>query len=262
MYASRQLATVILAAGKGTRMKDPGKSKVMFELKDRPMIQYVVELALEISSDLVVVVVGYQKESVMDFIEEEFPNSMGKIAFAHQDEQLGTGHAVMQAAPHLSDYEGDVLVLSGDVPLLQPATLKRLIDKHASEGALATLLTTRMEDPTGYGRIVRDKNGMVEQIVEEKDANEEVRRIDEINVGIYVFKAKTLFETLPQVTNNNRQGEYYLPDVVKIYVDRGEKVAPLLTEDVEETHGINTVEQLKHAEALLLERERQASPAS
>ncbi|MCB0315166.1 MAG: UDP-N-acetylglucosamine pyrophosphorylase, partial [Calditrichaeota bacterium] len=160
------------------------------------------------------------------------------------------------------DYEGDVLVLSGDVPLLQPATLKRLIDKHASEGALATLLTTRMEDPTGYGRIVRDKNGMVEQIVEEKDANEEVRRIDEINVGIYVFKAKTLFETLPQVTNNNRQGEYYLPDVVKIYVDRGEKVAPLLTEDVEETHGINTVEQLKHAEALLLERERQASPAS
>ncbi|MCB0292016.1 MAG: NTP transferase domain-containing protein [Calditrichaeota bacterium] len=250
-----KIATVILAAGKGTRMKSD-LPKVLHELNNRPMVSYVVEAAKAVGSEKNVLVVGHQKELVMETIRDE------AVVFAVQSPQLGTGHAVMQAAPHLSDYEGDVLVLSGDVPLLQPATLKRLIDKHASEGALATLLTTRMEDPTGYGRIVRDKNGMVEQIVEEKDANEEVRRIDEINVGIYVFKAKTLFETLPQVTNNNRQGEYYLPDVVKIYVDRGEKVAPLLTEDVEETHGINTVEQLKHAEALLLERERQASPAS
>lgn len=250
-----KIATVILAAGKGTRMKSD-LPKVLHKLNNRPMVEYVIDAAKAVGSEQNVLVVGHQKERVMETIRD------AAVVFAVQSPQLGTGHAVMQAAPHLRNYEGEVLVLSGDVPLLQPATLKRLIEKHASEGALATLLTTRMDDPTGYGRIVRDENGMVKQIVEEKDASEEVRRIDEINVGIYVFKAKALFETLPQVTNNNRQGEYYLPDVVKIYVDRGEKVAPLLTEDVEETHGINTVEQLKHAEALLLEREQQASPAS
>ncbi len=241
------LATVVMAAGKGTRMKSD-LPKVLHPLNDRPMVNYVIDAAKAVGSDKTVLIVGHKKELVIETIQDD------GVEFAVQSPQLGTGHAVMQAAPNLKNFEGNVLVLSGDVPLLQAGTLRRLIDIHESEGALATLLTTNMDDPTGYGRIVRDENNFVRKIVEEKDADDEIREIQEINVGIYIFTAKELFATLPQVTNNNRQGEYYLPDVVKIYVDRNEKVAAVLTEDVEETHGINTVDQLKNAEEILMAR--------
>lgn len=241
------LATVVMAAGKGTRMKSD-LPKVLHPLNGRPMVNYVIDAAKAVGSDKTVLIVGHKKELVIETIQDD------GVEFAVQSPQLGTGHAVMQAAPNLKDFDGNVLVLSGDVPLLQAGTLRRLIDIHQEEGALATLLTTNMDDPTGYGRIVRDENNFVRQIVEEKDADDDIRKIQEINVGIYIFTAKELFATLPQVTNNNRQGEYYLPDVVKIYVDRNEKVAAVLTEDVEETHGINTVDQLKNAEEILMTR--------
>jgi UDP-N-acetylglucosamine diphosphorylase/glucosamine-1-phosphate N-acetyltransferase len=212
------------------------------------MVEYVIDVAEEIGSEKVVLIVGHEKELVIETVKER------DVEFAVQSPQLGTGHAVLQSKPHFKDYEGDILVLSGDVPLLRAETLQELIRIHEEEHPLATLLTTRMEDPTGYGRVIRDSEGFLKQIVEEKDASEEIRKIQEINVGIYIFNARELFHTLPLVKNDNRQGEYYLPDVLKIYVERGEKIAAVLTEDVEETHGINTVEQLKHAEGILTQR--------
>lgn len=242
-----KIATVILAAGKGTRMKSD-LPKVLHTLNNRPMVEYVIDVAEEIQSEKIVLIVGHQKERVMETV-----NRRG-VAFAVQSPQLGTGHAVLQAKPFFEKFDGELLVLSGDVPLLRAETLQKLIAIHTSENPLATLLTTKMADPTGYGRVVRDSAGFVRKIVEEKDASEEIRKIKEINVGIYIFKAQPLFEVLPMLKNDNRQGEYYLPDVLKIYVERGEKIAAVLTEDVEETHGINTVEQLKHAEEILRAR--------
>lgn len=241
------IATVILAAGKGTRMKSD-LPKVLHTLNNRPMVEYVIDVAEEIGSEKVVLIVGHEKELVIETVKER------DVEFAVQSPQLGTGHAVLQAKSHFKDFEGNILVLSGDVPLLQTKTLQELIQIHEKENPLATLLTTRMEDPTGYGRVIRDSDGFVKKIIEEKDAGEDIRKIQEINVGIYIFNARELFYTLPLVKNDNRQGEYYLPDVLKIYVERGEKIAAVLTEDVEETHGINTVEQLKHAEKILTQR--------
>ncbi len=248
MYASRQLATVILAAGKGTRMKDPGKSKVMFELKDQPMIQYVIELALEISSDLIVVVVGYKKESVMAFIEEEFPNSMDKIVFAHQDEQLGTGHAVMQAKEFLNDFKGDVLILSGDVPLLKPETISEFLEFHYENANSASMISALFDDPHGYGRVVRDINMDVTEIVEEKDATEIQKQIKEINSGIYLIDSKYLLEALDNLSDDNAQGEYYLTDIFKYLRENKKKVGAYPVENKLEITGVNTIEQLKELE--------------
>lgn len=238
------LATVILAAGKGTRMNSD-LPKVLHPLNNKPMISYVVDTAEQTGSQKTVLVIGHKKELVEEAMKDR------KVEFAVQEVQLGTGHAVMQAKDALAGFEGNILVLSGDVPLLRASTLKKLIDIHQESGSMATLLTTHMEDPTGYGRILRDDTGHVVRIVEEKDANEEIRTINEINVGIYVFKAAELFAALPHVKNDNRQGEYYLPDVLKIYVERGEKLSAVVTEDTEETHGINTVEQLQNSEKIL-----------
>ncbi|MFZ0388929.1 MAG: sugar phosphate nucleotidyltransferase [Calditrichia bacterium] len=243
-----ELATIILAAGQGTRMKSD-LPKVIHPINKRPMIHYVIDVAEAIGSGRIVVIIGHKKEMVMEALKSR------NVEFIVQAEQLGTGHAVQQTAALFKEYEGDVLVLSGDVPLLSPATLQQLLDIHQKERPIASLLTAELDDPSGYGRILRNRGGFVERIVEHKDADEVVRKIKEINVGIYIFKAKPLFETLPQINNENSQGEYYLPDVVKIYVDRGEKVAAVVAVHPDETHGINDVEQLKAAEALLLNRD-------
>ncbi len=240
-------ATIVMAAGKGTRMNSD-LPKVLHPLNHKPMIAYVVETAVEIGSEKTILIVGHQKEMVIDAMKN-YP-----VEYAVQAQQLGTGHAVMQAKLALENFEGNVLVLSGDVPLLRSKSLNKLIDIHEKSGSIATLLTANIDDPTGYGRIVRNENGLVVKIVEEKDASDDIRKIKEINVGIYIFKSAELFATLPLVKNDNRQGEYYLPDVLKIYVERGEKLSAVVTEDVEETHGINTVEQLKSAERILQNR--------
>ncbi len=242
------LSTVILAAGKGKRMKSD-LPKVLHPLNGRPMIHYVIDVAEAIGSEKIVLIVGHKKEMVMESTRNR------SVVYVVQEQQLGTGHAVLQTRPLFEKYNGSILVLSGDVPLLQASTLKRLIAVHQKERPLATLLTANMDDPTGYGRIVRDNRGFVKQIVEEKDASPEIRKIKEINVGIYIFESPPLFEALPLINNDNQQGEYYLPDVIKIYVDRGEKIAAVLTADVEETHGINNVEQLRYAEAILRKRQ-------
>ncbi|MEJ2049920.1 MAG: sugar phosphate nucleotidyltransferase [Calditrichota bacterium] len=242
-----ELATIILAAGKGKRMKSD-LPKVLHQLNGRPMVHYVIDAAEAIGSNKIVLIVGHKKEMVIESCRDR------KVEYITQEEQLGTGHAVLQTAPLFDNFKGNILVLSGDVPLLTPRTLNSLIEIHQNQNPLASLLTAEMDDPTGYGRIVRDGAGFVNKIVEHKDADPETLRIREINVGIYIFESDQLFRTLPLLSDDNSQGEYYLPDVVKIYVDRGEKVAAVLTPDVEETHGINDVYQLRRAEQILNSR--------
>jgi bifunctional UDP-N-acetylglucosamine pyrophosphorylase/glucosamine-1-phosphate N-acetyltransferase len=241
-------ATIILAAGKGKRMKSD-LPKVLHPINGRPMVCYVIETARMLGSNKIVLIIGHKKELVIS--ETQGLN----VEYVVQEKQLGTGHAVLQCAPIFKDYYGNLLVLSGDVPLLTPHTLQKLIEIQQREKPLASLLTTEMDDPTGYGRVIRDRNGLVTMIVEHKDANEQILKIKEINVGIYIFESSALFQTLPQLKNDNKQGEYYLPDVVKIYVERGEKVAAVLTRNVEETYGINNIEQLKKAEEILISRD-------
>lgn len=243
----KSFATVILAAGKGTRMNSD-LAKVLHEINGQPLVQYVIDVALDLGSERTILIIGHQREKVKDACKN-LP-----VEYAVQAEQLGTGHAVLMTVELLKNYKHDLLVLSGDVPLLTRSTLQKLIQTHQESGALATLLTSELDDPTGYGRVIRDSNNHVIKIVEHKDATAEELKINEINVGIYIFKCRPLFQTLKRVKNDNSQGEYYLPDVVKMYVDAGEKVVAQLTKNFDETRGINTISQLKEAETILFNR--------
>ena len=246
----RDLAVLIMAAGKGTRMKDPSKAKVMYEILGKPMVHYVVDLAYNLKANNVIVIVGYKREAVIDYISKSYP----KIEIAVQAEQLGTGHAVMQTQTALKDFNGDVIVLSGDVPLLTAKSMQQLIDHHFKTQASATILTAQVEDPTGYGRIIRNGDSSVKKIVEQKDATEEERQVKEINSGIYIFDKQKLFGGLQQITPNNVQKEYYLTDVFEYYWNHRWRVSALRATYVDEILGINTLEQLKEAETIQLAR--------
>ncbi len=239
--SERELAVVIMAAGKGTRMNNPEMAKVMFPVGGSPMIRHVVDRALECRPGIVVVIVGHNRGSVMEYLTATFGDAVG---FAEQVEQLGTGHAVMQAAPRLEGFDGDLLVLSGDVPLLSYATLGSLWDTHAATGAVATVLTVIADDPTGYGRVIRNEDGSVARIVEHKDATEEERSVAEINSGIYLFRAPELLAALAELGNDNAQHEYYLTDVFGWFRKGGMPVAAYASPDFGEVQGINTVAQL------------------
>lgn len=243
------LAVVIMAAGKGTRMNDPERAKVMFPIGGRPMVAHVVDCAFRCGAGPVILIIGYKGESVREYFADVAPDA--PLQFAEQREQLGTAHAVMQAGPFLQDFRGDVLVLSGDVPLLSSRTLESLVELHRADGAAGTVLTVTAPDPAGYGRVIRDENGAVARIVEHKDATEQERLVDEINAGIYVFNAPALFDALPRVGNANVQGEYYLPDVLSIFLADGLGVSAYRSENFGEIQGINTVEQLRAAEESL-----------
>jgi UDP-N-acetylglucosamine diphosphorylase/glucosamine-1-phosphate N-acetyltransferase len=239
------LAVVILAAGLGKRMKSPDKPKVMFEIGGRPMIDYVVNLAIRVKAGRVIPIVGNHKELVIDFLNTKFPDC--KIEYAIQDEQLGTGHAVMQTEKLLNDFDGEVLILSGDVPLLKYETVQKLIDEHFSSKNYATLLTTMSGNPSGYGRIVRNEKGNFQKIVEDKDANEEEKKIKEVNPAIYIVNSKILFDALRKITPENSQKEYYLTDIFH-FIPK-EKTGTVITNDELEVTGINSLEQLKEMES-------------
>lgn len=243
-----KLATVILAAGKGKRMKNPEKSKVMFELNGKPLIQYVVELALKIHSDKIVLIVGHRKKSVIDFVNDIFSDYILRIKFAHQDQQLGTGHAVMQTYEELKDFEGNVLILSGDVPLLKFGTIEKFLSFHNDNKFKASLLSAIFEQPLGYGRIIRDANMNFVDIREEKDSSEDEKEIKEINSGIYIIDSKLLFDAIKTLKTDNAQGEYYLTDVFKYFKDKGIKIGAIPVENNIEICGINTIDQLKELE--------------
>lgn len=229
--------TLIMAAGKGTRMKS-NKSKLVQKIYDKELVKRVVDVAKAIDSDEIITVIGYLKEQVKDVLGDE-------VKYAYQEEVLGTGHAVMQASKYLEGKKGKVVILYGDVPILRPETVKNLVSKSIKNKECATLLTAIYENPTGYGRIVRDEGGNIKQIVEEKDADSVQKEIKEINSGIYCFDIEELLKALPKINSNNAQGEYYLTDVIKIMNDSGLKTGAVIVEDNTEILGVNDRMQLE-----------------
>jgi UDP-N-acetylglucosamine pyrophosphorylase len=239
-----------MAAGKGTRMNNPDLAKVMYPVGGKPMVEHVALLAEQLHAQRIVVIVGWQRESVIAHLEAVSPEATTVV----QDPQLGTGHAVMQTTPALEGFAGDLLVLSGDVPLLRLETVKMLVDVHRRSESVATVLTTVLEDPTGYGRILRDSAEKVTGIVEQKDATDAQKAIREINTGIYLFRKDELFEGLSHITPNNAQKEYYLTDVFRTFWNKGLGVSAVVCGDPQEIRGINTFEQLEEAREILATR--------
>ncbi|MBF2493173.1 bifunctional UDP-N-acetylglucosamine diphosphorylase/glucosamine-1-phosphate N-acetyltransferase GlmU [Listeria welshimeri] len=237
---------VVLAAGQGTRMKSK-LYKVLHPVCGKPMVEHVVDQISTLDVDKVVTIVGHGAEKVQEHLA-------GKSEFVKQEEQLGTAHAVLQAKPELAGKDGVTLVVCGDTPLIEASTMEALLKYHHEKRAKATILTTVIEDPTGYGRIIRDDLGIVEKIVEHKDATEKEQRISEINTGTYCFDNKALFEALKNVSNDNVQGEYYLPDVIKILKDLDEVVAAYRMESFEESLGVNDRIALAEASKLMQRR--------
>jgi UDP-N-acetylglucosamine pyrophosphorylase len=234
-----------MAAGKGTRMQRDDIPKVCNQVNGRPLIKYVVDQAKSIQADKIVCIIGHMKEKVMETLAGE------PVVYAHQDQQLGTGHAVQQTAPLLKDFHGDVIVLSGDVPLLKASTLQALLQRHHTGNFSCTVLTALAPDPTGYGRVVRESGVKFDRIVEHKDASEEIRKINEINSGIYVFDADPLFRELPKLDNVNAQGEYYLTEVLTRFRSNGLEVGVEICETFSEIQGINTVSELQAVDELI-----------
>jgi UDP-N-acetylglucosamine diphosphorylase/glucosamine-1-phosphate N-acetyltransferase len=247
----RRLTVVILAAGLGKRMQS-GKAKVLHEVLGKPMVAYVVETARRIAGDAVVLVVGHQAEEVRQVVS---PGAA--VAFACQQQQLGTGHAVMCALPHIDVECEQVIILCGDVPLISESTLKAMIADHVETGRDATLLSVQLERPFGYGRVLLDHRQQVCGIIEEVDATTEQRAIQTINSGIYCFKYDFLAEALPLLTRSNAQGEFYLTDVIRIGYEMGRTIGACRGNDPLEVIGINTPDDLAQVEAVMAERRLQ-----
>ncbi len=250
--ALKVIAAVILAAGKGTRMRSD-LVKVLHPLLGVPMLHYTVNLALNgIKADKTVVVIGHQADRIQK-LYEGFP-----VQFAVQAKQLGTGHAVMQAVPFFEGFKGSVLILCGDVPLVKAETLHSLIDAFHTSRSILAVMTVVVENPQGYGRVLRHRDGWIERIVEEKDATEEERRVSEINTGIYCVDAAFLREGLKEIGQENAQGEYYLTDLVEIAGRRGLKCSPFPVSNPVEVMGINTRVDLAAANEVLRQEKMKA----
>jgi bifunctional UDP-N-acetylglucosamine pyrophosphorylase / glucosamine-1-phosphate N-acetyltransferase len=244
------LHIVILAAGKGTRMKS-ARPKVLHQVAGRPMIDYAMKAARSLTPNTITVVVGHMKELLQQGLVR-YP----ELSFVTQEPQLGTGHALLQTASVLEGQSGSVLLLSGDVPLLRPHTLTALLRKHVESGAAATVLTSNIEQPYGYGRIVRLR-GKVSRIVEERDASPVQRKIKEINGGIYAFSLAPLFDALRGLATANAQGEYYLTDLVSMYRRKKLGVEAVLLEDSNEIRGINSRSELAEASRIVRQKKNE-----
>ncbi|MCP3676826.1 MAG: NTP transferase domain-containing protein, partial [Deltaproteobacteria bacterium] len=243
----KKIASIVLAAGLGKRMCST-LPKVLHRVCGRSMLFYPLETLRGVKVKKTVVVIGHGGESVREF----FGNS--GVTFVTQEEQLGTGHAVRCAEKALRGFSGDILILSGDVPLIQPGILKELIRRHRKGGATLSLVTMALEEPTGYGRIVRDSSGAVERVVEEKDTTTDERRLREVNAGIYMVDAEFLFSNLKRVKSSNAQGEYYLPDLVSMAVGGGGRVVAVQHSDPREVMGVNNRVELAGANGVMRER--------
>jgi bifunctional UDP-N-acetylglucosamine pyrophosphorylase/glucosamine-1-phosphate N-acetyltransferase len=246
------LAVIILAAGKGKRMRS-GVVKVLHPLLGRQLLSFPLGAALEgLHPKKTIVVIGHQAEQ----IRAAFPDP--RITFVEQKEQLGTGHAVAMAGPLLKDFQGTVLILSGDTPLIKARTLLEMVKHHQGQKATLSILTTYRDDPTGYGRVLRGKGaaGKVQRVVEEKDATKQEQKIKEVNAGIYCAEASFLFQALAKLRADNAQEEYYLPDIIKAALSKKKKVTTFAAREAVEVMGINTRSELVQAEAIMADHVR------
>ena len=245
IFPDDRIGIIILGAGLGKRMKSD-KAKVLHPLCGRPMILHVIETALKISGTNITVVVGHQAKAVQRIVSEHF-----NVRFALQQQQLGTGHAVSCALPHLPVGTRQVVILCGDVPLVATRTIQRMIEDHITQRRDVTVLGVEMKLPRGYGRIVVDDEKRVAAIVEEADADAETQKINTVNTGIYCVELNMLSEALMEIDAENAQGEYYLTDIISIGQLRGRNVGMVLAGDEREFHGINSREDLEAAEKLI-----------
>ena len=237
---NNQLHIGILAAGKGSRMESP-LPKVLHELNGKSLINYVLETASELNPNSITLVVGFQKDRVKNHIKND------NVRYVSQDKQLGTGHAVLQMENQLISEIGHLLILYGDVPNIKSSTLSPIIDEHIKEDRNATVITATLDDPTGYGRIIRNQNGDLLKIVEEKDCTRDEKKIKEWNPGIYIFKIPQLFSELKRIKSNNAANEYYLTDVIELIKENSPVQAKKIN-DSSEVIGINTTTQLNSLE--------------
>lgn len=241
---SSKRAAIVLAAGKGKRMKSD-LPKVLHEIHGRPMVSILLDTLIRLKFDKIVVVIGHKGEMVQDALRN-YP-----VEFAWQREQHGTGHAVMMTKEQMASFDGTTLVAAGDVPFLSESAINNLFDVHTRTKAVATCLSAIFPDATGYGRIIRDGNSdSLKEIIEHKDASEEVRKIREVNSGTFCFDNQKLFDVINQIGNQNAQGEYYLTDAVKILHDNGLTVSVVAADDPNEVQGVNDTEQLQQLETL------------
>lgn len=247
---SKRIA-IILAAGQSSRMNTK-LPKVLHEVCGRPMLAYVLDACREVGVEKIYVVVGYGGEQIIDCYGDN-----EDIVFVEQAEQKGTGHAVMCCQEHLAGFEGQALILCGDGPLIRAETLKTLIEKHTVEKSAATLATTVLDDPAGYGRIVRDSYGNIQGIVEENDCTDQQRKIKEINPAYYCFDTQALMDALGQITPNNVKNEYYLTDALAVIVAHGYKVIAVTAVPPEDAMGVNSRAQLSKVSKIMQERIQQ-----
>jgi UDP-N-acetylglucosamine pyrophosphorylase len=244
MNKNSNVCAVVLAAGKGTRMKSD-LPKVVTLLESKPLILYVIDTLKKINISKIIVVVGYKKEIVMDLLKDT------GVEFVEQAEQLGTGHALLSTEPSLSSFQGHLLVCCGDVPFISAISFQSLLDTHIQNQYALTVLSAYVENPTGYGRILRNLSDDLEKIIEEKDASESEKSVKEVNTGTYVFQSPSVFSYLKTLGNDNAQKEYYLPDLIKIYNANGYKTGVLALSNSLESTGINSPEDLAFATSLL-----------
>ena len=254
-------SVIILAAGLGKRMQNPDMPKVLATINGKPLIYFVLQTAIALEPDKICMIVGHKKERVIDYIAKDFSGEcfsadckkypLENIVFAVQEQQLGTGDAAKCAEPFFQKYHSEVLILSGDVPLLSDKTLLNFIQSHIKEKADISVLSAETENPFGYGRIVRNSSSEFIEIVEEKDASNEFKQINEINSGIYFLKSDLLFDLLARINNQNNQNEFYLTDIIKIGKQQNKKVIATKIASIDEIQGINTVEQLSAVEKIM-----------
>lgn len=240
---------IILAAGLGKRMMNPELPKVLAKANGIALIDYVLNQSTELIPHKIVLIVGHFKEKVIKHLDY-----LDNIEFVEQKEQLGTGHAVIQAAGNFNGYGGDILILCGDVPLLRRITLQNFINNHIMEKADVSVLTADAHDPTGYGRIIRNESGNFIKIVEHKDADDAQKLITEFNSGVYFVKSELLFSALDGISNNNSQNEYYLTDIIEILRNMDKKVVAYKGAEFDELIGVNTPEDLKKVENIINSR--------
>ncbi len=242
------IKSVILAAGKGTRMKSE-TPKVLHKIFDKTLLGYVLDSIKNFSSEAFVIV-GHKAEEVTDFVGKNYPFAKTVL----QTPQLGTGHAVSMVCPNLENFDGLVVILCGDTPLVRENTLKKFVDEHIKSGADLTVMSTIFENPTNYGRIIRTSNGALEKIVEEKDANDAQKAVKEVNAGIYCLDWAKIKPAFSQLTSSNAQGEYYLTDIIEWANRQGLSVQASILEDSDEIYGINSRENLATATKLMNDR--------